>query len=598
MNRYLSKLYVVLMVLLAACSSTMDSVEKSSGDKSAEQSVCVDPKLEPETVSGKLDVYGAMARAAKYNTATMSENMRKKIYTANPNMTPKDIINNILNSGGTKEGQMYDGIRALDYAVIYASTYLAETPQAINDNLLEKSAQNLSLAAIKAHNDMLLVLKKAKDVNLIILSEQKELQEINKIYNERGRLAPEQDDYKKALELSIYKFKELQDNILSRGVEYRSLVKDKSDKPEVDGRKFYELDNLDKSLTTEVFQKSALYNRNEFKTVRKLGKNYTYKGIGNYINLTSDELSRLKINGYKANNPLYIEGLEKQAQKSANNLVDAVVTLQNNNKEERNFALKEKVYDELAAAIFTQIELAYNVVQMVNLDLAEVISQIKETKREVAILKNRELNYQLKAELLEKKAKLFALEMTKSQILGERTVAIRALYFYAGYAPFNCPLLKLAPKDIAQTLKIGFGVDAVKMLASVPVEKEDAEPEIVNDWAKSENWLENLMKEKSGDELGKEMVMNPESQFDLYTGEEPNFRKTLQLGVYNSHKNAEIEWRNLKDIYPDLQKFLPAMEKTKIKGKTHYRLIIKSANGGFRDLCNEMREDKIQCILK
>ena len=53
--------------------------------------------MNPEPLKGKADVYTSMARAAKYNVDAAAQNMNKKIFNQNPNLTPRDMIRNVLN---------------------------------------------------------------------------------------------------------------------------------------------------------------------------------------------------------------------------------------------------------------------------------------------------------------------------------------------------------------------------------------------------------------------------------------------------------------------------------------------------------------------
>ena len=49
----------------------------------------------------------------------------------------------------------------------------------VHDDILEKSAQNLALAAIKSHNDMLFAEKKDKEILKMIADNQKQLRELD-----------------------------------------------------------------------------------------------------------------------------------------------------------------------------------------------------------------------------------------------------------------------------------------------------------------------------------------------------------------------------------------------------------------------------------
>lgn len=136
----------------------------------------------PEPVKGKLDVYTSMARTVKYNVDVTSQEMNKKIFSTEPNSNPKDIIQNALNVKAGSDNPLYDSIRILDYAVLYAMTTLSDNRAYIDSNLYAKSSQNLALAAIKSHKDALFAEKKVKEVRRLIDKEQKKLREIGRAH--------------------------------------------------------------------------------------------------------------------------------------------------------------------------------------------------------------------------------------------------------------------------------------------------------------------------------------------------------------------------------------------------------------------------------
>ena len=72
----------------------------------------------------------------------------------------------------------------------------------------------------------------------------------------------------------------------------------------------------------------------------------------------------------------------------------------------------------------------------------------------------------------------------------------------------------------------------------------------------------------------------------------------MQLGSYRQAENANVEWAMLKELYPQFREYNPVIEKTKVNKKTMYRLVIRSADGGFRDICNKLRRDRVECILR
>ena len=338
MIKRVNKIYFGLSVLaaLGACGTDGSSSQKEVPARLVTE--CEVQGVVPEEAKGKIDVYDAMSRAAKYNIGALTENMYNKIYSVNSSVTPKEVVANLLSSSKGQDNKVYNGIRALDYAILYASASLSDSSFDVHDDILEKSAQNLALAAIKSHNDMLFAEKKDKEILKMIADNQKQLRELDEKQARSGRLLPNEAEYKKALQVNLYKLNDFHDLMLTRQIEYRSLVKDKREKPELDGRKFYELDSLDKKLTAEVFEKSALRYRPEFKLMQ--AKEYTYAGISRYMTISFDGSYRLDINGYKENNPLYVDAMEKQAATIANKLVDSVGIYQNNKQKNQAFRLK------------------------------------------------------------------------------------------------------------------------------------------------------------------------------------------------------------------------------------------------------------------
>ena len=197
----------------------------------------------------------------------------------------------------------------------------------------------------------------------------------------------------------------------------------------------------------------------------------------------------------------------------------------------------------------------------------------------------------------EQKISLLNMELQASQILAEKAVAIRAMYFYAGFNPFNAKLYDGKIKDISSNLKVGFNKDAVEMLSKVqapqtPVRIED------NNWAKKENWLEELLENPNPKAEKPITLAQPKGDFEPYRGEEFNKRTIMQLGSYRYKENADLDWKMLKELYPDLRKYSPVVEQANVRGKPMYRLIIQQENGGFMEMCNKLRADKVGCLLR
>lgn len=553
---------------------------------------------DPEPVKGKLDVYSSMARAVKYNIDVTAQNMNKKIFNDNPNMQPREVIRKVLNVKTGKENPLYDGLRALDFSIVYAVSRLSDNRAYVDAAIYAKSAQNLALAAIKSHKDALFAQKKVKEIDRLMARENKILAELNKKLERAGSLAKEELAYKKGLEVSLLKLSEMRNALLFNEADYARLVKADERKMELEGRKFYEIDDFDEKLDVQTFQRSAYYNRSEFALSKELNKSYSFQEVKANLLKAYPELERLQINGYNAEDPIYAEELERRANKVSVDLVDAVMAYQASTKAEEKKLLKSKAFDALTIAVFTQVELAFDLVKAADYDEEVITKNIHSLRKEIKNLEKRyRLNAEQKIELLNLKVALLSAELKESQILAEQALAIRSLYFYAGFSPFNKTLLRARVKDIATTLKLGFNQDVVEMLAAVP-EEQKKEERIENKWAKQDDWLEKLMTEKKPGKKVIDLPSKPMTNFDLYEGEEFNKKKIMQLGSYRQAENANVEWTMLKELYPQFREYNPVIEKTKVNKKTMYRLVIRSADGGFRDICNKLRRDRVECILR
>lgn len=584
----------VLSLGLCACSSATD--QPVSNKITTEELVFAE---NPEQLRGKTDVYTAMARTVKYNVDVTSREINKKLYPDNPNVTPQEVIRGIANVKTGRENPLYDSIRILDFAVLYAVANLSDDRAYIDSNIYAKAAQNLALAAIKSHKNTLFSLKKVKEINRLIDKETKNLNELRQKQERTGRLSQADQTYKKGLEVAILKLTELRNALAFNTVEYAALIKAETKNLQLEGRAFYELEDLDKSLTVGIFQNSAFRNRNEFSLAKEMGRSYSFNEIQRRIYKIYPEIERLNINGYDVENPVYAENLQKRAYDLALTLVDDALAYRMSRKPEERKAIRLNAYDELGTAVFTQVELAYNLVKISEIDYGIVQEEVHNLKKEI---KQAEKGYRLssakKIEILNKKIKLLELESRESQILGEKALAIRALYFYAGFSPFNTRLLRNPIKDIVVSLKAGFNKDAVEMLAAVP-EQQKEEERMNNVWAKQENWLEKLidgkkspaaavvLPEKSGDDL-----------FAPYTDKAYDRKKVMQLGSYIQRENADTEWKMLQQLYPEFRNREPSVVKTRINGQIMYRLILRSENGGFMDICNRLRRDRVECLLK
>ena len=509
MNKLFACLSVSLVVGICACTQVEET--KSFQNENVPPQACSFSDTTPTEVNGALDVYVGVARAVKYNTLKLSDTMRQKIYTDNPNASPYDVIEKVLNAPDNGNA-IYNGVRALDYAIMYASAYLAETPYAASDMIMQKSAQSLAVAAIKTHGDILSAEKVIRQINDLIQSEKKNLAALNAKYTRQGKLSDAEIDYKSTLEAALVQLPEIRENLVNEVIEYRQLVKTKKDKLRLDGRKFYELDVFDKNLTPEVYQRAALKSRPEFQSPEAKIRDYDFVAISRYIKYNYDADDSLDINGFEQNRQVYVEALEKQAAKAAKGLISAIVDYRRNQNPEDAFRLKEEIYDEMAAAIFVQIELMYRVVQVTTLDYDKTNRAIAALRKEIRLSDGHSLDLEQRGALLEKKITLIRYEVLLGRIKSERSTAIASLYFYAGYEPFICSLLSSSPQKIASTLKTGFTSDRIAILTKALEEaRRNADNQSLNSggdaayaknrhhekWAEGDNWLEEVVEGKN-----------------------------------------------------------------------------------------------------
>ena len=122
------------------------------------------PVVHVEPARGKLNVYTSMARAVKYNVDVTDKNIHKKIFSSETDANPKEEIRRAMNVKTGGENQLYDAVRVLDFAVVYAISNLSENKVYVDNNIYAKSAQQLAMAAIKGHKDALFAIRKINEV--------------------------------------------------------------------------------------------------------------------------------------------------------------------------------------------------------------------------------------------------------------------------------------------------------------------------------------------------------------------------------------------------------------------------------------------------
>ncbi len=586
----------LFLTCLFLCGCALDDADKTPAVKEDELVF----RAEPEAVKGKVDVYTSMARAAKYNVDNASANLNKKIF--DPNQKPRNVLQNIMNIKFDNTTPLYEVSNALEYATLYATANLNNKKGFVDNLFYTRAAQHLTLAAIRTHQDAWYASRKIKEINRLAKQEQKKLAEINAKLERTGKLTRDDLEYKKGLEVALLNLNELQQKLAMNLAEYGELTNMLTSKVDFAGRHFYELEDFDKNYSVEIFQESAVNNRTEFAVAKELVKTYSFDEVKQSTNLMYEDVERLDINGLDIDHRLYSTQLQERALQNANDLIDAVSAYNNENDVQQKNKLQEQAFDVLGNAILAQIKVNYKLVRLADIDYKLTSDKIKTLKKKINELERKSrLNSEKKIELLNLRIALMQEEYTLSQIKAERAVALRTLYFEAGFSPYTKRLLKAPLKDIEQVLKVGFNEDVVRMLAAAEQKLKQSKPidNEKNYWAKGENWLERLIDGKSSSKKAVPTVNlnKTESMFEPYAPEADKY-KIMQLGSFEKKQNATETWQNLTSRFSGLKSYMPQIERSHVDGKIWYRLLVSSVNGGFRNICNELRAAKTECLLR
>ena len=556
---------------------------------------------EPEEIKGNIDVYKSMARAVKYNVDNASANLNKKIFQSEQN--PQNVLQGILNVKYDMTTPLYEVSNALEYATIFSLAQLNNQKGFVDNLFYDRSAQHLTLAAIRTHQDAWFASRKIKEIDRLMKQQQKILTGLNERLERLGKLSNEDLEYKKGLEVALMNLEEIRKKLLTNMTDYARLTNTNLKKADFGGRRFYELEDFDKNYQLDIFQESAIMNRSEFAIAKEQVKNYSFDEVKENTNRQYEEIERLDLNGVDVDHQLYSTQLQDQARKNAEDLINSVLVFVNLKDGEEKEKARKEAFDLLGTAVLAQIKINYKLVRLSDLDYHLTEKKISDLNSKInSMEKVSRPNAAHKIEVLNLRISKLENEVLLSQINAERAVALRSLYFEAGLSPFNKKILKSSPQDIEKVLKDAFNSDVVKMLAAARQKlKEQQIYNEINDkgWAKGSDWLERLVdgKASSSPRVSEAKEIVPSDVFAPY-GPEANACKIMQLGSFEKKKNANEHWVELSTKFPKLKQFLPQIERTHVDGKIWYRLIVTSIQGGFLDICNEMRAAGSECLLR
>ena len=545
----------------------------------------------PEAMPDKVNVYTAMARAAKYNADVSAQNMFKKIYNGNVE-NPKKIAEDMFDAG-QKQDKLYNAAKAMDFADIYAMSVLTDNQKYIENAMYAKSAQNLSVAAIKMHREEIFALKEIKQIDRLMNQQGKILKKLNE-RNERDDLTVPELTYRKDLEVALNNLGEIKKQLAFVNSEYMQLIKSTDKDIRLEGKRFYELDDFDKRYTPDIFQDSAVSNRREFALAKEKLGSFNAAKARRQAYVDYPPVARLDINGLEIEDSRYENELFNKAKLVTFNLLEAIGEYQKSPADDR---LKQNAFDELAALVMTQVELAYRLVEKNSFDYEANRYKIVETKNIIRDLnKKKNLPDYEKIDLLNKEIELIALESKEANILAERAAALRNLYFLAGLSPFDKNMLKGRINDIETTLRKAFNHDVINMLSAV--KEQERWDDGGNAWAHKDNWLEELIDGSGKVTKGNKNTTSTTKTQPRKAPLSAKRKQMMQLGAYTDMDNAIADQKRIRESVDALKGYDMFIEDAMVNGTIYHRLMVKPEQEKLNEICNQVIDAGFDCILK
>ena len=578
----------ILKVLLAFVCFSVAACSLSFVDRTPQESSGLIFYANPDPLKGRQDVYNSMARAAKYNVDIEGNNLNKNVSERLTRQSVDVTIEDVIKANIDDENKLYQASRVLEYAISYAVAGLSENKAYTDNYFYEVSAQKLALQAIKSHQNAWYASKSIKSLDRLYRKEQKIVADLDAKEKRVGSLSEAEYDYRKNQEVLLLRISELRNNQQYLLQDYANLIKAEPKDVELEGRRFYELENFDKDYSIELFQEAAVRNRKEFALTKEKVGILPYSQVRNHIITRYPLVSRLDVNGLKVENEIYEQSLYEKAMKISKDLMSAVKDVKNIQIGNMKYALfMEEAFDKLGAAVLTQSEIDYQLVMLADTNYEVALRAEIELKKELhRIEKIKHPSNEDKLSLLNVRIALNEMEQHQAKLKAERAEALRKLYFDAGLSPLSTTMLKAPIKDVAIELKRAFNKDLVTMLAGVK-DPIDVTTKVVKNedkgWAQKPNWLE-------------------ETVAKGLPKKEKSVRKTnikmLQLGSYLERSNADVDWKVLSDRFPQLKYLVKRVEPTELGGKMWYRLTVEGDAQNLRAICSSLQGAGFECLPK
>ena len=571
--------------MVAACSGNKKSLGEALNTNDLVAS------YEVESLPKTVNVYNAMARAAKYNSDVSAQNTLKKMYNGEEN--PKKIAEDIISASKSVD-KLDSSVKAMDFADLYAMSVLTNNQKYIEDALYAKSAQNLSVEAIRLHREEIFAANKIKEIDRVINRHGKILKDLNTRMEKDASLTADEINYRKNLEVALNRLAEVKNQLVFVRKEYVSLIKAKEKELRLEGKRFYELEDFDKRYTPDIFQDSAISNRREFSLAKEELGSFNASKARRQAFVDYPLIARLDVNGLKIEDNRYENELFNKTQRVTSNLLQAVENFQNKPSNEQ---LKQKVFDELAALVITQVEVMYRLVEKTTFEYEANQYKISEAKKDLRAMQKRDsTNYYEKIDLLNKEIELISLEQEEARLLAQRGAYLRNLYYMAGLTPFDKNILRGKIADIETTLKQAFNKDLITMLSSV---KDNPRwDDGGNAWAHKDNWLEELLKDERKNNKAKKVINVSDNTKQVKTVTKASHHTVMQFGAFSDVDNATAEQMLIQKSVPSLSGYDMYIEQATVNGKLYHRLMLKAETDKLQKLCNDVIEAGFNCILK
>ena len=572
----------------------------------------------PEAAKGKLDVYDSMARAAKYNADTVGSQLHKRIFSVSSEESGEALLQKVIVSDVNDENRLMEAARALEFAVIYGVAGLSDSLSYTDNYFYESAARSMALKAIKLHQNAWFAGKELRNLDRLERQEKKIVDALNAKEQRDGTLSEAEYDYRKNQQVLLHRLDEMRSQLEFMRQEYAALTQLDMEKVSLEGRRFYELEDFDKDYSIEVFQEAAVRNRTEFALAKSALKSYAADDLRSRISNRYPPVSSLDVNGLKIENEVYERKLYEKALNVAVNAYKRVGA-----DDRRRPALKEKAFDEVSAAVVTQLEVGYQLVKLADAETEAANRAAVSVRKEVQRLeKLPHPSFEEKLALFNTRLGLEENELAQAQRRADRAAAVRGLYFHAGLSPLGKKVLKASVKNIAQGLKKSFNQDLINMMSGVQKQiKVKPQIENVGGWAKDDNWLEEVV----NDDVYADASPRPQTAFRPQTASrsqtasrakakllavsetapresaglpENKAAKIMQLGAYVERHNADDDWKEISAKVVELKGTTPQIETAEMNGQPLYRLVVKAAPQKLEHLCRKVMNAGYECLLR